>query len=213
MRAFIKKYKYAIILMALVNFIMTPLWEATMLVPSSLIHVRNFTIVILVSFNAAEEKGPRIGIILIGLSAIVIAWLEYVYVLMIPIKMMRICFSLLLFSLLFYVLIRSVLKREKIKMDVIVGIMCGFLLIGIVGGVIYELLEFHQPGSLEFTTDTGTYGFYYFSFINMTSIGFGDIIPKTSLAQAVTVLLGILGQFYIAFGVAVFVGKYLNHSE
>ncbi len=90
--------------------------------------------------------------------------------------------------------------------------MCGFVLLGILGGVVFEMLEYHAPGSLQFKSEMSSYSFYYFSFINLTSVGFGDIIPGSSQAQAITILLGIIGQFYLAFGVAVLVGKFLNEE-
>jgi len=91
--------------------------------------------------------------------------------------------------------------------------MSGFILLGIIGGVCFEFLDHYAPNSLLFTSQKSAYSFYYFSFINLTSVGFGDIAPNSPQAQATTVLLGILGQFYLAFGVSVFVGKYLSQKN
>ena len=72
------------------------------------------------------------------------------------------------------------------------------------------MLELFSPGAVGVPAGPGGYKFYYFSFINLTTVGFGDIAPISAQAQAITVLLRILGQFYMAIGVAVFIGKYSN---
>jgi len=54
------------------------------------------------------------------------------------------------------------------------------------------------------------YIFYYFSFISVTTVGYGDVTPITSQAQSITLTMNIIGQFYLAIVIAVFVGKYIN---
>lgn len=89
--------------------------------------------------------------------------------------------------------------------------MSGFILLGIIGGVIYEWLELFSPGSVGVTADSGGYNFYYFSFISLTAVGYGDIVPRSPQAQAV--LLSVTGQLYMAIGVAVFVGKFISGQK
>jgi len=209
----IKSHKQLLILIALFNFILSPLWHGITFVPDSLITVISFSLVIFASLNATEEKSLRLIILSTGWTALIVIWLEYIDCLPFPLSTVRMFFSLTLFLLLIYILIRKVLRTEKIHLEVIISVMSGFLLLGIVGGVCFEFLDYFAPESLVFTSTKSSYSFYYFSFINLTSVGFGDIIPNSPQAQATTVLLGILGQFYLAFGVSVFVGKYLSQIK
>ena len=213
MHSFVKRHKQLIILIALINFILSPLWHDLMFIPNSLLTVISFSLVIFASLNASEERILKIIVLAIGWTALGIIWLEYGNHLALPLSVIRMFFSLLLFIVLFSILIRSVLKTEKIHLKIIINVMSGFILLGIVGGICFEILDFFAPDSLAFASPKTAYGFYYFSFINLTSVGFGDIIPNSPKAQALTVLLGVTGQFYLAFGVAVFVGKYLSHKN
>jgi len=210
MKKFIAEYKYSILMVTLINFLLSPFWHTLPFISSSLITVINFSLVILASFNASEQKKLKVSILFFGLSDLILVWTEYGFEA--SISTYRMHFSLLLFSILFLAVIRGILSAKQYRLDVIVGAMCGFVLLGILGGVVFEMLEYHAPGSLQFKSEMNSYSFYYFSFINLTSVGFGDIIPGSSQAQAITILLGIIGQFYLAFGVAVLVGKFLNEE-
>jgi len=210
MKKFIAEYKYSILMVTLINFLLSPFWHTLPIISSSLITVINFSLVILASFNASDQKKLKVSILFFGLSDLILVWTEYCFEA--SISTYRMHFSLLLFSILFLAVIRGILRAKQYRLDVIVGAMCGFVLLGILGGVVFEMLEYHAPGSLQFKSEMSSYSFYYFSFINLTSVGFGDIIPGSSQAQAITILLGIIGQFYLAFGVAVLVGKFLNEE-
>ena len=54
--------------------------------------------------------------------------------------------------------------------------------------------------------------YLYFSFITLTSVGFGDIRPATPAAQSLTMFCGIYGQLYFAILVAKLVGIYTARS-
>jgi hypothetical protein len=55
--------------------------------------------------------------------------------------------------------------------------------------------------------------FLYFSFVTLSTVGYGDILPLTGPAHGLAALEGIIGQFYMAVLVARFVGLYIVHSQ
>ena len=55
--------------------------------------------------------------------------------------------------------------------------------------------------------------FMYYSFVTITTLGYGDLTPVRPLARAVTYLEAIVGQFYVAVLVAWLVGMYLLGQE
>ena len=86
----------------------------------------------------------------------------------------------------------------------------GFIYLGIIGGIIFEIMHFINPNSFQLMDGFSGYVFYYFSFISITTVGYGDITPLTPQAQSVTLVMNIIGQFYLAIVIGVFVGKYIN---
>jgi hypothetical protein len=52
-------------------------------------------------------------------------------------------------------------------------------------------------------------GSQYFSFVTMTTLGYGDVVPVRALARSVSILQAVTGQFYIAIIVARLVSLYI----
>ena len=52
----------------------------------------------------------------------------------------------------------------------------------------------------------------YFSYIILMTIGYGEIIPLTTLAQKAIILIGLIGQFYLVILTAFVVGKYFSQK-
>ena len=50
----------------------------------------------------------------------------------------------------------------------------------------------------------------YFSFSTQTTLGYGDILPKSDLARGLAMVQGIIGQLYLAVMVARLVGLYAS---
>ena len=51
--------------------------------------------------------------------------------------------------------------------------------------------------------------FVYFSFVTLASLGYGDITPKTEIAQRLAIIEVIMGQFYVAIVVAYLVSVFI----
>jgi ion channel len=84
-------------------------------------------------------------------------------------------------------------------------------MIGILWCFVYALVELErgqtfmvrgQPGNLELTE------LLYFSFSTLTTIGFGDIVPRSRGAQMAAVFEGIVGTLFLAILIAKLVGVY-----
>jgi len=52
----------------------------------------------------------------------------------------------------------------------------------------------------------------YYSFVTLTTVGYGDITPANSLTKSLTILEAIIGQLYLTVLVALLVGKYVSES-
>ncbi len=52
----------------------------------------------------------------------------------------------------------------------------------------------------------------YFSFTTLTTLGYGDIIPMSSLAKMLTNFEAIIGQLYPAILISILVGSYLSQK-
>ncbi len=108
----------------------------------------------------------------------------------------------------------SVLRDHMASVRAIFGAICVYLLIGLCWALMYSALEHVQGDSFQIAHRTMTVRLrdghevtsysqmVYFSFVTMTSLGYGDITPKTPLAQTLTWSQAVLGQLYLTVLIA-----------
>ncbi len=108
---------------------------------------------------------------------------------------------------------------KEVDAELIAAALCLYLFIGLLGGGIFLLLENFAPGSFAGTSLAKAVSFHdkstifqYFSFITMTTLGYGDITPQTPLAMAFCQVEAILGQLFMAVLVARLVGIQVAQS-
>ena len=81
------------------------------------------------------------------------------------------------------------------------GAIAVYLMLGFIFGLSFVLVERYVPGSFQGLTITdfenGIDRAIYFSFVSLTTLGFGDITPKSRLAESLVVLEAIIGQLYL----------------
>ncbi len=89
-----------------------------------------------------------------------------------------------------------------------------YLLLGLFLGLTNMLIYIYMPGSFNGidASEAATAGFtlIYYTFVTMTTLGYGDVTPTGPLARVVAYLAAIAGQFYIAILVAMLVSQYIN---
>ena len=207
---YLEKYKYLIALVSVFNFLLTPIHIAIASFNPAYIIVINYTIVILSSSLIASKRLAKLITYLLGLLTLIAIWLEFSDSNSQSLLICRLVLSFLLFANFCTILIRQLLKIKEINLQFILGPILGFLYLGIIGGILFEFVHFLDANSFQFVKGLSGYSFYYFSFISITSVGYGDITPITAPAQSLTLVMNIIGQFYLAIVIGVFVGKYIN---
>jgi voltage-gated potassium channel len=112
---------------------------------------------------------------------------------------------------------RLVLFSGPVDWNKIVGSYCVYLLLGIIWALLYMMLAEFRPGSIQgLATDTLFESFpkcLYFSFITLTTVGYGDLTPTGPLAHFLALMEAVTGQFYLAVLVASLVGSALSNRR
>jgi len=110
---------------------------------------------------------------------------------------------------------KQVLFTGEIDGNKILGAICLYLLLGLIWAVTYTLLQLEFPNSFQMMNENNKWftlfpDFIYFSFVTITTLGFGDISPTLPLARFLVYLEAIIGQFYLAILVASLVGSRMS---
>lgn len=107
----------------------------------------------------------------------------------------------------------QIFKSKEVNLNVMIGSVAGYLMLGIGFSFICPLLLLIDPAAYQVPDSfTPSYGFVYYSFVTMSTLGYGDITPHSQQAQSVALLITISGQFYMVLVVATLIGKFLHRE-
>jgi phosphoglycerol transferase MdoB-like AlkP superfamily enzyme len=106
-------------------------------------------------------------------------------------------------------------SHEEVTRDLIMGAAVVYLLMAIMWTFIFGVVETLNPGSFNIPTGhdvAATNHFLYYSFVTLTTLGYGDITPVTKLARNLCTLEAVIGQLYLVVQVAWLVGVHVSQS-
>lgn len=108
-------------------------------------------------------------------------------------------------------IVKSLVNAPSLTFDSIFGAVCGYLFLGLGWAVFYSVIERYQPGSFHISQALMTdeepsrpqpHVLTYYSFVTLTTVGYGDITPISPATRTFAWIEAITGQFYLAVIVA-----------
>jgi voltage-gated potassium channel len=131
-------------------------------------------------------------------------------------------FTAVFFGFLIWNLLHDLNRGDRLTSERIFGALCAYIFIGILFALAYAHMEYRQPGTfatsqdaiLEQTTAESNLMpiFIYYSFVTLTTLGYGDITPVAEQAQTLAWFEALVGQLYLAVMVAGFVAVHISES-
>jgi hypothetical protein len=119
--------------------------------------------------------------------------------------------------LIFFVvgnLLRFVLRAASVTVEVLCASISAYLMLGLLWTIAYWLVDQLTPGgAFSFNTSAGTRsmnGFtgFYFSFVTLSTVGYGDITPVSRIARWLAAMEAMTGLLYVAVLIARLVSLY-----
>ncbi len=116
-----------------------------------------------------------------------------------------------MFTIVAFALARDVfVNRSNITKDVIYGGINIYLAIGLAFALLYRAIVILSPGAIDGLTPEGPHNdAFYFSFVTLTTLGYGDITPISVGARMLAAVEAIIGQLYLAVLLAMLVATHL----
>ena len=169
-------------------------------------------ILITIIGNKTDSNWYKSIIILTGIEIIILilaALLNQIFLTYIAISL-----SLFFLVISITVAFKSIFYSQVITINQLVGASCIYILLGMIGAILYSNLFFFDQNSFSGLSEKNTKlhfaEFMYYSYVTLTTLGFGDIIPLSPLAKTLSFLQAIVGQLYLTIMVAGLVGKAIN---
>lgn len=177
--------------------------------------ILNTTILISIVFALNRNKRYVITSAILVLPLILSIWLSRVTAIG-GLEPVGLFFGILFFMYTAIHILKFILSREYVSLEVILGSIAVYLMMGIIWTICYGILETIHPGSFNFgphAESIDKYTFIYFSFVTLTTLGYGDISPATSIAQSLTIVEALIGQIYLVVVIAWLVGMFISEKS
>ncbi len=114
-------------------------------------------------------------------------------------------------------LLYFILRAEHVNAEVLCAGLSAYLLIGLAWMFAYLLVAELSPGAFGFTTGPdsshtmSSFNAYYFSFVTLATVGYGDIVPLSDVARMLATVEAITGTLFMAVMIARLVSLYSAH--
>lgn len=128
----------------------------------------------------------------------------------------EIVFALLLFAYTTYRIFVHIIKSREITAEILAASICVYLLLGLTWATLYYIVESFYPGSFVDTDGTSLQDgpdFLFFSYVTLTTVGYGNIEAITNQARSLASLEALTGQLYLTIMVARLVGLHISKPK
>ena len=169
-----------------------------------------FVIFLSAVYAVSQKRSTFIIALVMALLLEILIWLSHLT----DISSFRIIGNILTILFTGYtatIILSYLFTEDEITGDVIMGAICVYFLIGLAWAFIFFTLELLQPGSFQMPQGQGIdlSHFSYYSYVTLTTLGYGDITPISTQARSLALLEAIMGQLYLAILVARLVGIHI----
>ena len=180
-----------------------------------------FAAVVLItgSYTLTRQKRLFLAAVALSITAVIAAWLLLIY----PRPRVRIFSNACVIVLVVYfsvTILEYVLRGTRITVDKILAAICVYMLIGYAWTFAYALVEELQPGAFMALSTPRPNDYVarvlemrYFSFITLTTVGYGDIVPHSGATRTLAALEAVTGQIYLTVLIARLVGLHIVHAS
>lgn len=216
--SWIKKHRFKLLLASTILVLVLPALAAANDILRVILFVISMSFLLIQSIIVATEKKAkrpwlRYSIVVI---MIIIFWLEPLGIKIPLLEDFKLLIIVVFFVFVTYYLVKFMRKSARVDVDVIITAVNIYLLMGIISGSLAFLFYQTFPDAYNFPTyisEPNFVNFNYYSFVTMSTVGYGDITPRLPQTQTLSYLIAVAGQLYVAIIMAFLVGKLLMHGQ
>jgi hypothetical protein len=161
----------------------------------------------------ADRKGVFFIALVLAIPAIVGRWISHFRPDLVPPPVFLVA-GLALIAFVVANLLLFVLRAPSVNTEVLCASISAYLMLGLLWTVAYWLVAQVTPNAFAFNTNTGTketmvgFNAFYFSFITLSTVGYGDIAPVSRIARWLAATEAMTGLLYVTVLIARLVSLY-----
>jgi len=137
------------------------------------------------------------------LPAVVAGWISHFQPQLLPPAVHNVA-ALIFLCFIEYQLLHFIFRAPRVNSEVLCAGISGYLLLGILWMSAYMLVSRLNPEAFAFNIGTSSahplaqFEAYYFSFITLSTVGYGDITPLSHGARTLAMMEAMTGTLYMA---------------
>jgi hypothetical protein len=173
-----------------------------------------FSLVLIAAvFAVANRKRSLVIALVLAIPAIIARWVNQLRPDLVHPAVFLVC-ALVLLAFVIGHLLYFILSAPVVNVEVLCASIAAYLMLGLTWTVAYWLVDQLTPGgAFSFNTTRGAHsmnGFtgFYFSFITLSTVGYGDITPVSQAARWLAAMEAMTGLLYVAVLIARLVSLY-----
>jgi hypothetical protein len=161
----------------------------------------------------ADRKGVFFIALVLAIPAIAGRWISHFRPDLVPPPVFLVA-GLALIAFVVANLLLFVLRAPSVNTEVLCASISAYLMLGLLWTVAYWLVAQVTPNAFAFNTNTGTketmvgFNAFYFSFITLSTVGYGDIAPVSRIARWLAATEAMTGLLYVTVLIARLVSLY-----
>lgn len=201
---------YLYFLISLILMLILPSMASFVVFGSLLLKITYAMVVIMACIYTSKSYRDLVALAVLGVSAFILFILNVEYNLIFVFSPF---FTLTFFGFVFIRLMQYVFRPKAVGLNDIFALCAGYLILGIIAAPFFFMLDMNLDHAFSIPKGADFYDLLYFSYITLTGVGYGDITPVHPVAKSIALILGIVGQLYLAILVGIIIGKYLSSRE
>jgi hypothetical protein len=160
----------------------------------------------------ADRKRVLVIAVALAIPAIAGRWISHFRPDLVP-PSVFLTAGLVLIAFVVANLLRFVLRAPSVNVEVLCASISAYLMLGLLWTVAYWLVDQLTPGAFAFNTNEGKqsisgFNAFYFSFVTLSTVGYGDITPVSKVARMLAAMEAMTGLLYVAVLIARLVALY-----
>jgi len=216
---FIQRRRFLVLLISLLFFLLLmPFLSETSIYSYSF--DLSFSLVMIFCLYIIGHNRPLLLIaIILAASSIILNWIKAFSSLDYLLLAIDYFITMSFLALITIMALSYVIKDKVITNSTLCGAICCYLLLGLTWSFLYLLIDYFDPsafttlGTIQVLDDTSLQKYIYYSYITLTTLGYGDIVPNANLAKTFSWLEAVIGQIYLTVLIARLVGLHIAQKD
>jgi len=176
-----------------------------------ILYILNGVVILAIVYEVSFTLMQFLLALAIGLPSIVIGWFPQIPM----IEFIQAGLHTLLYAYAIFMILSVLMPQKSADIETVYGTISVYILLGLCWTNIYQIVDFFTPGSFIFSNpiierNLDWTDYLYYSFVTLTTLGYGDIVPTAPQARSCAILEAISGVIFIAVMVSKTIGLYVS---